>query len=120
MTDKNTYWIADVDGNKALVQGSAERDRWTQINGWTEADEPQGLQFVWLRNEQTGGRAKFAAQAVPLWEGLGWKPSAPPEPVNLAIGPEHPSRAAQAPDAEPAAPPKTPSRIRAASGDEKE
>jgi hypothetical protein len=120
MTDKNTYWIADVDGNKALVQGSAERDRWTQINGWTEADEPQGLQFVWLENSQTGGRAKFAAQAVPLWEGLGWKPSAPPEPVNLAIGPEHPSRAAQAPDAEPVAPSKTPSRIRAASGDEKE
>jgi hypothetical protein len=92
MTDKNTYWIADVDGTKALVQGSAERDRWTQVNGWTEAGEPEGLEFVWLENEQTGGRAKFNAQAVPLWEGLGWKPSAPPEPVNLAIGPEHPAR----------------------------
>lgn len=119
MADKNTYWIADVDGAKALVAGSAERDRWTRVNGWTETGEPEGLEFVWLRNGQHGGRAKFAAQAVPLWEGLGWKPSPPPEPVNLAIGPEHPSRA-QAPDTEPTTPPKTPSRTRAASGDEKE
>jgi hypothetical protein len=118
MADKNTYWIADVDGTKALVEGTAERDQWIRVHGWTETGEPEGLEMVWLENEQHGGRAKFNAQAVPLWEGLGWKPSPPPEPENLAIPAEHPSRQQAAAGPEPA--PKTPSKSTAASGDKKE
>jgi hypothetical protein len=85
---KNTYWISDPDGTKALVEGAEERNFWVQVHGWSEADEPQGQEFVWLENDEHGGRAKFNAQAVPLWEPRGWHPSPPQEPVNLALPPE--------------------------------
>jgi hypothetical protein len=85
---KNTYWISDQDGTKALVEGVEERNFWVHVHGWSETTEPEGLEFVWLENDEHGGRAKFNAQAVPLWEPRGWHPSPPQEPVNLAIPPE--------------------------------
>jgi hypothetical protein len=113
---KNTYWIADVDGVKALVDGADERDFWVRVHGWSETTEPEGLEFVWLQNEEHGGKGKFNAQAVPLWTDRGWQPCAPPEPVNLAIPPE---RAAAPEPAKPAETPKSTSKS-ATSGDKKE
>jgi hypothetical protein len=82
---KSTYWIADLDGNKALVEGVDERDRWVKVHGWTESTEPGPRDFVWLRHDEHGGRQRFVAEAVPLWEVRGWRPAAPPEPENLAV-----------------------------------
>lgn len=84
MTDKQTYWMADVDGTKAFVTGADERDRLIPL-GWAVADEPASGDFVWLEHDEHGGRAKFTADAVPLWEPRGWHPSPPEEPVNPAL-----------------------------------
>jgi hypothetical protein len=83
MSAKNTYWISDpITGAKALAEGAAERDRWTD-RGWTPADEPARTDRVWLRHETTGGRQLFPASVVEQWAPLGWVPSAPAEPVDL-------------------------------------
>lgn len=116
MTEPKTHWIADAEGTKALVTGAAELNLWTAGRGWVEADEPSGQEFVWLQHNLHEGRAKFSAEAVPLWEGRGWLPSTPPEPVNSAT--------AHLADAEPVADKteKTPKKAAASavSGAEKE
>jgi hypothetical protein len=43
-----------------------------------------GVERVWLRNKNTGGYFHCPEAAVEHWRGLGWEPSDPPEPVNLA------------------------------------
>ena len=87
MTGTNTYWIADADGTRALVEGADERDRWGQVHGWAEVPEPQPGDFVWLRNEDPSlGAARMTYEAAQLeaWSARGWKPGAPPEPTNSA------------------------------------
>jgi hypothetical protein len=99
---KNTYWISDPNGGaKALVEGVEERNRWTQINGWTESDEPVSGDMVWVFNPSTEGRAKLPADSLAegsYWRGVGWTESAPAEPVDLTKDPalrdqEAPTRA---------------------------
>lgn len=80
MTERKTYWIQDVDGVKACVDGADTRDLWTRVHGWTETDEPTGQQFQWVRNANHGGRGVLNHAAVLLHEGLGWFPSDPPPP----------------------------------------
>jgi hypothetical protein len=84
MTDKQKYWIADSEGVKALVVGADAHNYWTAGRRWTDTTEPAGQDWMWLQHNETGGRQKFPAEAAPLWEGRGWLPSDPPEPVNLA------------------------------------
>jgi hypothetical protein len=84
MTEAKKYWVADAEGVKALVSGAEAHNLWTAGRGWTDTTEPAGQEFVWLQHNEHGGRGKFAAQAVPLWEGRGWLPSDPPEPENAA------------------------------------
>lgn len=115
---KNTYWLTDGYGSKALVEGAEERDRWKPA-GWSETDEPSGEDMVWLAHAEHGGRQRFAAAAVASWQALGWQPCAPPEPVDLL-------RDRALSDARPAiadvdsAPPKSAKATRATSGDKKE
>jgi hypothetical protein len=78
MTEKQTYWIADVEGVKALVEGAEHRDQWTKVHGWTETTEPVGQEFQWVRHEVHGGRGVMNHAAAVLHEGLGWFPSDPP------------------------------------------
>jgi hypothetical protein len=105
---KNTYWIADVEGVKAKVEGADARDEWTRVRGWSETTEPTGLEFQWVRNEAHGGKGVMNHEAALLHEGLGWFPSGP-------IGYDEPA-------AEPVAEPKssTKSAATATSGDKKE
>lgn len=49
--------------------------------------------WTWMRHPVTGGRQRFADAAVPAWRAEGWEPCDPPEPDNLAVGPDHPLRA---------------------------
>ncbi len=57
MTDKQKYWIADPNGGAlALVDGAAERDRWTGVYRWDLAEEPGPEDQVWAYNAETGGR----------------------------------------------------------------
>lgn len=94
MSSKNTYWIADTDGTKAVVEGADERDQWTRVHGWTEANEPTGHEFVWVRNDDPeigAARMNWQAATDPAWEARGFRPGAPPEPVNVALPPEHPA-----------------------------
>jgi hypothetical protein len=85
---KNTYWISDPDGTKALVEGTDERDRWVQVHGFVEADEPTGQEFVWVANENPelgAARMNWQAATDPAWAARGWAPGPPVEPVNNAI-----------------------------------
>ncbi|MFY1588997.1 hypothetical protein ACN267_31405 [Micromonospora sp. WMMD734] len=79
---KTNYWLTDGYGNKALVVGTDERDRWTPI-GWAESTEPAGDDMVWMRHGGHGGHAQFAAGVLEQWRALGWEPSPPPEPVDV-------------------------------------
>ena len=87
MTAKNTYWMADPYGNKALVEGVEGRDAWIP-RGWAEAGEPAGNDMVWMRHEAHGGRAQFPADALEQWRALGWVPSDPPAPYDLTKDPQ--------------------------------
>ncbi|MEV4767802.1 hypothetical protein [Micromonospora humida] len=95
MAEKKTYWMADGYGAKALIVGADERDRWRPL-GWTETDVPAGIDMVWMRHEEHGGRAKFAAQVMDLWQAKGWKPSDPP-PLASPFNAEQPAERAEEP-----------------------
>jgi hypothetical protein len=88
---KNSYWIVDPNGGaKALVEGAEERNRWTQVQGWDEADEPVPGDMVWAFNEAAGGHTKLPHDTLGeggYWHGVGWRPSAPPEPVDVTKDP---------------------------------
>lgn len=75
-------WVKNLAGEKALVD-DADRDRW-KLHGWTEADEPTDREFVWMEHADDGvtqpGLVPWGARDY--WQGIGWEPSAPPEPVN--------------------------------------
>lgn len=85
---KQSYWIRDIEGVKALVEGAETRDTWVKVHGWQLTEEPTSTDLVWLQHNETGGKARFAAEAAPQWAGLGWHPSAPPEPVDLTKDPQ--------------------------------
>jgi hypothetical protein len=124
MTEKQKYWLTDTSGAKALVEGADERDRWLP-HGWAETDAPVVGDLVWLQHDVHHGRQLFAAAAAEQWAGLGWHPSAPPEPVDLTKDPQLVDQAAapiEIPTFEPAPDPgpNARSKPRAASGDEKE
>jgi hypothetical protein len=124
MTEKQTYWMTDTSGVKALVAGADERDRW-RPHGYADTADPVAGDLVWLQHDVSGGRQVFAAEAAEQWAGLGWHPSAPPEPVDLTKDPMLVDQAPAAvlrlesPAAEESAP-KTTSKSRAASGETKE
>lgn len=88
---KNNYWVADPNGGAlALVEGVEERNRWTQIQGWSEASEPVSGDMVWAHNAETDGRTKLPADSLAeggYWRGVGFVPSAPPEPVDITKDP---------------------------------
>jgi hypothetical protein len=117
MTEKQTYWIADVEGVKAVVEGADARDLWTRVRGWTATTEPAPGDRVWLRNETHDGRQVFAAAAAPHWAGLGWVPSDPPEPIDPT---KDPLLVDQPPVVAPVVEPEKPVKSRAASGADKE
>src|SRR3954471_15505177 len=77
MSGKNEYWIADPQGVKAKVSGVEARDYWVRVNGWTEADEPTGQEFQWVRNEAHGGKGVLNHEAALLHEDLGCSPPGP-------------------------------------------
>lgn len=119
MTEAKKYWIADAEGVKAIVTGAEAHNLWTAGRGWTDTTEPTGQEWVWLQHDEHRGRAKFSAESAPLWEGRGWFPSDPPEPVNAATAHWQPE---PAPVVAPA--PQTTASIKpaatATSGDKKE
>jgi hypothetical protein len=100
MTTKNSYWIRDVEGVFALVDGADERDQWTKVHGWAEADEPGPTDQVHVVNEHpeiAPGRLPYGAVAD--WSGLGWKAGPPPSdaPTNPDLGDQAASPKATAP-----------------------
>lgn len=91
---KTTYRITDSAGTYAQVEGAEERDRWLPL-GWSVTDaEPGDGDWVWLKHAEHGGRQRFAAGAVPLWQPKGWEPSDPPpieDPFNAPRSADAPS-----------------------------
>jgi hypothetical protein len=86
---KQSYWIADVEGNHALVEGADARDEWTKIRGWSEVGEPGPNDQVHVVNEhpEVGpGRLPYAALAAGL-DGYGWRPGPPPPPFDATKDP---------------------------------
>lgn len=87
MTEKQTYWLADADGRKAIVEGAADRDYWTKVQGWTETVEPGPTDIVYVVHEVVG-RGQLAYGAVKDgWSELGWSYGGPPMPVDLTKDP---------------------------------
>lgn len=86
---KTQYWIADLMGAHALVEGAEERDYWTQVQGWREVEEPTSdVTQVHVAHQGTGGRGMIPFAATKgEWAGAGWKVSAPPRPVDPTIDP---------------------------------
>ncbi len=88
---KNKYWIVNPNGGaKALVEGAEERDRWTRVHGWDEADEPVSGDMVHVTNADTGGQTTLPWDTLAegaYWHGVGFAPSAPPEPVDVTKDP---------------------------------
>jgi hypothetical protein len=82
------FWIQSGTA-KAVVEGAEERDRFTLLHGWSEATEPADGDFVWMAHPDDDiakpGLVAWAARAY--WQGIGWQPAAPPEPVNPAVDP---------------------------------
>lgn len=97
---KSTYWIADPEGIRALVEGADTRDRFVRLHGWTESTEPQRHDFVWLRHEDPGlGATAMTWEAAQLdaWAGRGWTPGAPAEPGATAeVAAESPAKSSPA------------------------
>jgi hypothetical protein len=85
---KTQYWVADVDGVKALVEGADQRDLWTRVRGWSETTAPAAGDRVWLVHGEHGGQQVFAATAAEQWSGLGWAYSPPPEPADFTRDPQ--------------------------------
>jgi hypothetical protein len=111
---KQTYWIRDTEGVYAQVEGVDQRDVWTKVRGWTEADEPGPTDLVHVANEnpEIAQGHPVPAAALEGWAGYGFYPAAPPEPVDLSQPrPAEPVK----PVAEPAKPTKS-----AAGGESKE
>jgi hypothetical protein len=80
------YWLVDATGNKALVEGDDERDRFLP-HGWALAEAPSGGEFVWARCEGVADPARFPADNLEAWEAKGWKPGAPPHPLDGLVAP---------------------------------
>lgn len=117
MTEKQTYWLVNAEGNKALASGAAERDRLVPL-GWAETEEPTGDEFVWARHEGIADPARFpAASFAEVWQPRGWEPSTPPEPVT-GFNTEAPAPAVKSADPAADQTPKSPTP--AASGNTKE
>jgi hypothetical protein len=114
---KSTYWIADVEGVKAVVEGAEARDWWVKVQGWSLAGEPTFEDRVWLQHNEHGGRQVFPAPSVAGWAARGWQPSDPPVPQDKATA-HWALEPAVAP--EPSAPASTKSAANATSGDKKE
>jgi hypothetical protein len=114
MTDKQKYWIHDVEGVYAQVEGAEARDEWTKVRGWTEADEPGPTDQVHVINENPE-----IAQGHPLpyaalegWVGLGFSAGPPPQPY----GTTKPAP----PTEQPAEPTKSTKAAATAAGEQKE
>lgn len=80
------HWIADVTGVHALVSDAEQVALWTRVRGWRIADAPAPTDQVQVVNGDLFGRIPFAALADG-WADLGWKPGAPPEPIDLTKDP---------------------------------
>ena len=105
---KQSYWISDPNsGAKALVEGAEDRNRWTQVQGWTETTEPVAGDRVWLYNASIDGRTVLGFEASQgHWKGIGWVPGAPPEPVDTTKDPALMDQPAPVAKADPTPPPK--------------
>lgn len=86
MTEKQEYWLSDLDGVKALVVGAEERARWVP-RGWSDTDDPARSERVWVRHPDVELPAVLPWDALQeSWAEKGWQPSAPIEPVDPFTG----------------------------------
>lgn len=105
MTTKNTYWIKNPNGYYAQVEGADERDRWTKVQGWTEADEPPPTAQVYIQHPDLAEYGLIPFEALGgQWEALGWTAGPPPEPRDITKDPALVDQPAAARVAAPAAP----------------
>lgn len=84
------HWLVDATGNKGLVDGDDERDRFLP-HGWTLGGPPSGSEFVWARCAGVANPARFPADALEAWAARGWAPGAPPYPLDGLAAPAAPA-----------------------------
>lgn len=102
-----TYWIADVTGTHALVEGDEQRDIWVHLRGWRVTAEPGPNDQVHIVNgDLSGGRIPYGALAGE-WGDKGWRVGPPPVPADPTRDP--------VPLVQPARPVKTKAAASAAS-----
>lgn len=82
------YWLTDVSGIYAQVEGAEQRDYWRQVQGWGETSEPAPDAQVYVQHPEAGrGRLPYAS-VIGGWDALGWSFAAPPDPVDLTKDPQ--------------------------------
>lgn len=88
MTDKQKYWITSPAGVFAQVEGTEQRDMWTKVRGWSDAEEPAGNDRLYLVHTAAGfgGPIPFEALADG-WADMGWSPGPPPMPLDITKDP---------------------------------
>lgn len=87
MPTKQKYWLTDLAGVYAQVEGADQRDNWTRIQGWAEAGEPGRNDQVHVVHEAGRGQLAYGA-LTDGWSALGWAVATPPEPVDLTKDPQ--------------------------------
>lgn len=112
MTEVKKHWITDANGVKAVIEGADALAEWTRVRGWSEATEPVGYEFQWVRNAAPDhhGKGVMNHEALLLAEGRGW----------VACGPEGYDEPTDSPAARPSASASTKPAASAVSGDKKE
>ena len=94
----NTFWIKSPTGELAVLDDAEQLAIWTRVHGWSETTEPGPTDLVYMDNPDTvAPPAPIAWGARGYWEGIGWRPSAPPQPVNPAVDPTLSASTAAAP-----------------------
>lgn len=94
----DSYWIKSPTGEIAVLDDAEQLAVWTRMHGWTETTAPGPADLVYMDNDATAAPpAPIAWGARAYWEGIGFRPSAPPPPVNPAVDPTLNDRAAAAP-----------------------
>ncbi len=85
---KQKYWLTDLSGVYAQVEGADERDYWTRVQGWAEVAEPGRNDQVYVEHQEAGrGQLPYGA-LLDGWTGLGWAVTTPPPVVDLTKDPQ--------------------------------
>lgn len=102
MAENKTGWMSN--GTEWALVDKGDADTW-KPRGWSAADEPtDDAAFVYMEHPDEGvtGKARLPWGARAYWQGIGFAPAAPPDPVDLTRDPHLRDQRAEKAPAKPA------------------